>query len=75
MAAVNEGQVTAFQIPANLRTGQPVGSPTGFQKVQPYQPAQGSELWVFWTSTRAGTTDLFYETIRPNFYPNATNQR
>jgi hypothetical protein len=73
-SAVNEGQVTAFQIPANVRTGQPVGSPTGFQKVQPYQPAQGSEIWVFWTSTRAGTTDLFYETIRPNFYPTAVNQ-
>ncbi len=67
-SAVNEGQVTAFQIPASLRTG-PAASG------QPYQPVQGSELWVFWTSTRAGTTDLFYETIRPNFYPNATNQR
>ena len=67
-SAVNEGQVTAFQIPASLRTG-PAASG------QPYQPQQGSELWVFWTSTRAGTTDLFYETIRPNFYPNATGQR
>ena len=66
-SAVNEGQVTAFQIPASLRTGPAAG--------RPYQPQQGSELWVFWTSTRAGTTDLFYETIRPNFYPNATSQR
>jgi hypothetical protein len=67
-SAVNEGQVTAFQIPASLRTG-PAASG------QPFQPQQGSELWVFWTSTRAGTTDLYYETIRPNFYPNATLQR
>ena len=67
-SAVNEGQVTAFQIPASLRTG-PAASGA------PFQTPQGSELWVFWTSTRAGSTDLFYETIRPNFYPNATNQR
>jgi len=27
-----------------------------------------SSIWVFWTSTRAGNTDLFYETISPRFY-------
>jgi len=67
-SAVNEGQVTAFQIPASLRTGPAQGGAIT-------QPQQGSELWVFWTSTRAGSTDLFYETIRPNLYPSAANQR
>ncbi|HLK58684.1 MAG TPA: hypothetical protein VKU00_19085, partial [Chthonomonadaceae bacterium] len=32
------------------------------------------KLWVFWSSTRNGTTDLFYETIAPQFYPAASNQ-
>ncbi len=69
-SAVNEGQVTAFQIPATLRTGPSGPGGSGI----PFQYPQGSELWVFWTSTRAGTTDLFYETVRPNLYPNAANQ-
>gem|GEM_PF-2854129 len=28
-----------------------------------------SKLWVFWTSTRAGNTDVYYEAICPRFYP------
>lgn len=27
-----------------------------------------SKMWVFWTSTRAGSTDIYYETICPRFY-------
>ena len=57
-SVVNEGQVTAFQIPSQFRL-----------------PNQGPELWVFWTSTRAGTSDLFYETIRPKLYPTSNNQK
>lgn len=26
-------------------------------------------VWVFWASTRAGTSDLYYEAISPQFYP------
>ena len=29
------------------------------------------KTWVFWTSTRAGTTDLYYMTLCPAFYPEA----
>jgi hypothetical protein len=32
------------------------------------------KLWIFWTSTRANTTDLYYETIAPQLYPTASNQ-
>jgi len=28
---------------------------------------QPTKVWVFWSSTREGSTDLFYETISPNF--------
>jgi hypothetical protein len=31
----------------------------------PYQ----EKIWVFWSSTRAGTTDLYYMTLSPQFYP------
>jgi len=27
-----------------------------------------SKMWVFWTSTRSGSTDIYYETICPRFY-------
>ena len=57
---INEGQVAAFK--------------------DPYI----DKLWVFWSSTRAGaplpngsklgTTDLYYETLAPQFYPRASNQ-
>ena len=33
------------------------------------------KLWIFWTSTRANTTDLYYETIAPQLYPTASNQQ
>ncbi len=33
------------------------------------------KLWVFWSSTRAGSTDLYFETIAPQFYPTGSNQR
>ena len=33
------------------------------------------KLWIFWTSTRSNTTDLYYETIAPQLYPTASNQQ
>ena len=32
------------------------------------------KLWIFWSSTRSNTTDLYYETIAPQFYSTASNQ-
>ena len=50
-SSVNEGSIYAF---ADLGVG------TG--------PAPtSSKIWVFWTSTRAGTSDLFWETVSPTF--------
>ncbi len=51
---MNEGQVFAFADPDGLRNPSDVR----------YKP---SLIWVFWTSTRAGSTDLYYQTISPNF--------
>lgn len=33
------------------------------------------KLWLFWTSSRNGTNDLYYETIAPQFYPTSSIQR
>jgi hypothetical protein len=40
----------------------PVSFPTAFK--DPFQ----DKVWVFWSSTRAGTTDLYYMTLSPQFY-------
>lgn len=33
------------------------------------------KLWVFWTSTRAGSTDLYYMTVAPRFYPVVSGEK
>lgn len=51
---VNEGQVFAFADPDGLRNpSDPL-----------YKP---SLIWVFWTSSRSGSTDLYYQSLSPNF--------
>jgi len=54
-SSVNEGSVYGF---ADLGDPGPSGGFTAF----PY-----SKIWVLWTSTRAGTSDLCWATISPNF--------
>lgn len=51
---VNEGQVCAFPDPDGLRNP---GS-AGFRNTL---------IWVFWSSSRVGSSDLYYETISPSF--------
>ncbi|MCE5200285.1 hypothetical protein LLG39_15060, partial [bacterium] len=50
---INEGSIYAFADP----------EPTDGT----LQPLLSSKIWVFWTSTRGGTSDLFWETLSPNF--------
>ena len=50
---VNEGSIYAF---ADF-------DPTAGTK----SPLPSSKIWVFWTSTRGGTSDLFWQTISPGF--------
>ena len=51
---VNEGSIYAFADPAGIEPGT-------------FDDVKSSKIWVFWTSTRAGTSDLFWETLSPNF--------
>ncbi|MCX6345866.1 MAG: hypothetical protein NT018_12480 [Armatimonadetes bacterium] len=48
---VNEGSIYAFADPVSGTLG----------------PAMSSKIWLFWTSTRGGTSDLFWETVSPEF--------
>ena len=52
---VNEGSIYAFADP------QPRESGTSTRILS-------SKIWVFWTSTRGGNSDLFWETLSPNFW-------
>lgn len=52
---VNEGSIYAFADP------QPQLSGTSAS-------VRSSKIWVFWTSTRGGNSDLYWETLSPNFW-------
>lgn len=53
-AVVNEGQVAAFADPDGFRAPtDPLFTP--------------GKMWVFWSSSREGSADLYYQTISPNF--------
>lgn len=55
--AVNEGSIYAFADP----------DPKARGRNGTFQPLNSSKIWVFWTSTRSGTSDLFWETLSPDF--------
>ncbi|MHB9038466.1 MAG: hypothetical protein ACYC64_17580 [Armatimonadota bacterium] len=58
---VNEGSIYAFYDPKpEFYSISAFGSGT-------WEPILSSKIWVFWTSTRGGTSDLFWETLSPNF--------
>lgn len=40
----------------------------------PQSPRRPGLVWMFWTSTRGGTSDIFYQTLAPRFAPFATNR-
>ena len=52
--AVDEAQITSFLDPFDVP---PSGSAAG----------RPGLIWLFWTSTRKGAPDVFFETIAPNF--------
>ncbi len=57
--AVNESQMTAFIDPFDF--------PNAANR-------RAGLIWMFWTSTRGGTPDLYFQTIAPKFAPKAAGQ-
>jgi hypothetical protein len=51
----------------------PTQSPVNEGQVNAFRDPVQAKVWVFWSSTRAGTTDLYYMTISPQFYPQPAN--
>lgn len=68
-SASSTGDETTPENP--LPTDQAVSEGTVAAFKDPYL----DKLWVFWTSTRSNTTNLYYETIAPQLYPTASNQQ
>jgi hypothetical protein len=46
----------------------PTDSTVNEGQVTAFKDPFTSKLWVFWTSTRSNSTDLFYQTLAPQFY-------
>jgi len=44
-------------------------------QVAAFKDPYSDRLWMFWTSTRNSTTDLYYQTLLPQFYPLTNNQQ
>jgi hypothetical protein len=58
---VNEGSIYAFYDP------DPKYYTIDYQGSGTWAALPSSKIWVFWTSTRGGTSDLFWETLSPSF--------
>jgi hypothetical protein len=61
--AVNESQVTSMLDPFDFSPPFSGGN-----------PARPGLIWLFWTSTRGGAPDVFFQTIAPQFKPVSTNR-
>ena len=61
---VNEDSIWAFADPGDFVSS---GSGGTGQTSGTLQPPMSSKIWLFWTSTAGGTSNLFWETLCPNF--------
>ncbi len=50
-------------------TALPTDSQVNEGQVSAFKDLYQDKVWVFWTSQRNGMSDLYYETISPQFYP------
>jgi hypothetical protein len=69
-ATVNESGISAFVDPQayeNTLTNTPIKFNPGSVISGNNIPLLPHNLWLFWTSTRNGSSDLYYETINPRF--------
>ncbi len=61
--AAQPGDQTTGETPLPADASVDEGSVSAFK--DPFQ----DKVWVFWSSTRAGTSDLYFLTLSPRFYP------
>ena len=60
--AVKPGDQTTNEIAV------PMDSPVNEGMISAFKDPFQDKVWLFWSSTRAGTTDLYYMAISPQFY-------
>jgi hypothetical protein len=68
-ASIQQGDQTTPEVALPTDSAVSEGQVTAFK--DPFL----DKVWVFWSSTRAGSTDLYFEAIAPPLYPTASNQR
>jgi hypothetical protein len=65
-------EMSVASTPADQTAGEallPTRSVVNEGQVSAFKDPFQDKVWVFWSSTRAGTTDLYYMAVSPSFYP------
>jgi hypothetical protein len=65
-------EITVAATPGDQTTGEvalPTDAAVNEGQVVAVKDPFVDRVWVFWASTRAGTTDLYYMAVSPSFYP------
>ncbi len=65
-------ELTVAATPGDQTTGEaslPTDAAVNEGQVTAVKDPFVDRVWVFWASTRSGTTDLYYMTVSPSFYP------
>lgn len=65
-------ELSVASTPADQTSGEallPTQSVVNEGQVSAFKDPFQDKVWVFWSSTRAGTTDLYYMAVSPSFYP------
>ncbi len=61
--------------PTTPEVQMPDSNATNEGQVSAFKDPLANKIWIFWTSTRSGTSDIYYQTISPEFYPSAAGQQ
>jgi hypothetical protein len=64
-------EISSAVAPGDATTNErvlPLSTPVNEGQVSAFKDPFQDKVWVFWSSTRAGTTDLYYMTLNPQLY-------
>jgi len=70
-------ELSAAEKPGDQTTGEsvlPTDAAVNEGQISAFKDPYQDKVWLFWTSTRSGTSDLFYMAISPAFYPQVAPQ-
>ncbi len=64
-------EISSSLTPGDATTNErvlPLSTPVNEGQISAFKDPFQDKVWIFWSSTRAGTTDLYYMAINPQFY-------